>query len=76
MLVQTMDDMHSLDFEKVAEVRQGYGLRVIKEVGMDDRLKSGEAKSIILTLEPVFMVLNPETLSFYMNENINSLTYS
>lgn len=28
---QSMDDMHSLDFEKVAEVRQGYGLRVIKD---------------------------------------------
>lgn len=71
-----MDDMHSLDFEKVAEVRQGYGLRVIKETGAEEKVRAGEAKSSIITLEPVFMVLNPETLSFYMNENINSLMNS
>jgi hypothetical protein len=70
---QSMDDMHSLDYEKVGEIRQGYGLRYVADSkGLTSTSANGQ-KMNVLTLEPVFMVLNPETLSFYMIENINSL---
>jgi len=70
---QSMEDMHALDFEKLAEVRQGYGLRLLKDKTFEEQKRTGLVKNLVLTLEPVFMVLNPQTLSFYMNENINSL---
>lgn len=47
-----MDDMHSLDFEKVGEVRQGYALRYVESAGSFSKTAN------VITLEPVFLVLN------------------
>jgi hypothetical protein len=55
-----MDALHSLDFEKVCEIKEGYLLR-----------EAGE-----MTLMPVFGVINQESLSLYENDNLNSLITS
>jgi len=70
----SMEDLHSLDFEKLGEVRQGYVLKVVRDAQAKEELKKGTLKTI--TLEPTFMVVNTETLSLYQNENINSLVDS
>lgn len=65
----SLDDLHSLDFEKVGEVRQGYLLRYSGPKNKIEDLN-------VITLEPTFVVVNTETLSMYQNENINSLMES
>ena len=71
---QSMEDLHALDFEKLGEVRQGYVLRVVRDKDTDIQLKANKLKTV--TLEPVFLVVNTQTVSLYQNENINSLTDS
>lgn len=69
-----MEDLHSLDYEKLGEVRQGYVLKVVRDAAAKLALKSNTLK--VVTLEPTFMVVNTETMSLYQNENINSLVDS
>lgn len=56
----SMDSLHSLDFEKLCDIKQGYLLR----------------KEAEMTLSPVFGVINKESLSLYENDNVNSLITS
>lgn len=46
---------------------------MVRDEEQEDKFFAGVTKNFVLTLEPVFMVLNQHTLSLYMNENINSL---
>lgn len=61
---QSMNDLHSLDYEELCKIKQGY---VLRYVGRQDK---------VLEFSPVFAVLNKDTLSLYENENINSLITS
>ena len=56
----SMDSLHSLDFEKLCDIKQGYLLRKVGD----------------MTLSPVFGVINKESLSLYENDNVNSLITS
>lgn len=67
---ESMDDLHSLDYQRLCEVKQGYVLRYLESV------EEEESKKKVMWFEPVFAVLNKQTLSLYESENVNSLITS